>query len=244
MSETLLAALIAAAATVSASLLQLKSAFSKEIAARTHGGSSRKKSRLPLILIFVLLIASAAGGFSLAKWLNEDERLEQNELQRELEMRIGELGRTAEQLEETRNAARAEIEHGILQRLGEAGVVALAAVGPCKPVAVAGVPTVASDTPTSCTEAEATPVTLCATVPAQAKLIGVELFTRPADASGEWAASRASAGQEIERARFSDTPVESTEADGTKQVCHTFVHWGSDRARSARMLVRYNLPAL
>jgi hypothetical protein len=26
-----------------------------------------------------------------------------------------------------------------------------------------------------------------------------------------------------------------------KQICHTFVHWGSDRARSARLLVRYDV---
>ncbi len=242
MSETLVAALIAAAATVSASLLQLKVAFSKEIAART-GGGSRRKSRVPVVLIVVLLVASAAGGYSLAQWLNEDERLEQNELRRELEMRIGELGRAAAQLEETRGAARADIERGILQRLGEQGAVAQASVGPCKPATVAGgVSTVAPQAQASCTETEATPISLCATVPLEAQVTSVELFSRPTDATGDWSASRAGAGQEVERARFSDGPVETADGAGAKQVCHMFVNWGGDRGRSARMLVRYQLP--
>src|SRR5688572_10722459 len=223
MSETLVAALIAAAATVSASLLQLKVAFSKELAARAQGGS-RRKNRRPLTLIFVLLLASAGGGFALARWFHEEERVEQNELRRELEARIGELGRTATQLEMTRNAVRADIEADLLRRIGESGVTALATVGPCKPSALARVPAVASETAaTACTEAEATPVTLCAALPAAAKVVALELFARPSDVVGDWSASRAAPGQQIESARFSDRAIQTEVSNTSKHLCHTFV---------------------
>lgn len=241
MSETLVAALIAAAATVSASLLQLKIAFSKELAARTSG-SSRRKNRVPFMLIFLLLLASGVGGFAVAQWLHEDERIEQNELRRELEARISDIGRTASQLDLTRNGVRAEIEAGILRRMGETGIAALTTVGACKPAAVVAAPAVSSSTTPACAEPEATPVWLCATLPAQAKVVAIELFSRPADVTGDWSASRTAPGQEVERARFSDTPVETADGKGVKHLCHTFVHWGSDRALSARMLVRYSIP--
>lgn len=241
MSETLVAALIAAAATVSASVLQLKAAVARELATRGQGG--RRKSRAPVMLIVILLLAAACGGFALAQWLHEGERIEQDELRRELEARIGEIGRTATQLELTRSGVRAEIEADVLRRLGENGVSALATVGACKPSTITRVAAVAPENPTpTCSEAEATPVTLCAPLPADASVVAVELFARPADATGDWSASRAAPGQEIERARFSDTFTQSDAGDGSRQLCHTFVHWGSDRPRAARMLVRYALP--
>jgi hypothetical protein len=243
MSETLVAALIAAAATVSASLLQLKLALSKELAARNQGGS-RRKQRFPFLLMLILLLASGAGGFAVAQWLHEGERVEQNELRRELEARITEIGRTATQLEMTRTGVRAEIEAGVLRRLGEIGSATFATVGPCRPSALARVPSsVASVSPSAaCTEGEATPITLCTSLPAAAKVVAIELFARPGGSTGDWSASRAAAGREIERARFSDRSVETNVGDGSKHICHTFVHWNSDRPHDARMLVRYTMP--
>jgi hypothetical protein len=143
----------------------------------------------------------------------------------------------------TRNGIRAEIETGVLRRLGEAGVSALATVYACKPSTLARVPAVAAENPPSaCSETEATPMRLCATLPAAAKVVAVELFARPAGSTGEWSASRAAPGQEIERARFSERRIEASGNDGSKHVCHTFVYWGSDRPRDARMLVRYTIP--
>jgi hypothetical protein len=239
MSETLVAALIAAGATVSAALLQLKAALSKDVSSSRQ---SRRKSRLSAIVFSMLLLVAGIGGYWLSQWLHEDQRAEQAELRQELEARINELGKAAAQLEQTRNGVRMEIENGVLRRFGAEGAVTLATVGPCKPAsAAAGTSTVATDAPTACSETEATPVTLCTALPAQATVLAVELFSRPADASGDWSASRQAAGQEVEKARFSDTPVETADGGRAKQICHTFVHWGSDRARSARMLVRYDL---
>lgn len=238
MSETLVAAVIAAAATVSASLLQLKAALSKEVAV---GRQSRRKGRLSLMLFSMLLIVAGVGGFWLSQWLHEDQRAEQAELRQELEARINELGKAAAQLDQTRNGVRMEIETGILRRFGAEGAVATATVGPCKPGSAAGTSTVATDAPTACSETEATPVTLCAALPAQATVLSIELFSRSAEASGDWSASRQAAGQEVEKARFGDRPVELADGGRAKQICHTFVHWGSDRARSARMLVRYDV---
>ncbi len=69
----------------------------------------------------------------------------------------------------------------------------------------------------------------------------VELFVRPTESDMPWASarvtrrrrSRAGALRRKDR-RKSRTPRK------TKQVCEVFSNWSSERARAARMLVRYS----
>jgi hypothetical protein len=187
----------------------------------------------------------------------ENERAMQNALQPEMQARIASLTRSESQLADSRNGARAEIEAGVMKRLGLEGVVVVATVGPCKTALVVNTPTLAShtDTPTpgttttqpsltptasSCAETEANPVTLCATVPMGATVTEVELFARPTDSDVEWANARVTAGAETNQTRFAEKPTEVPDTAQTKQVCEVFSNW-SDRARTARMLVRYSL---
>src|SRR6202008_1693387 len=93
-----------------------------------------------------------------------------------------------------------------------------------------------------CTEAEASPVTLCASIPANASVSEVALFSRAADSEAPWSASRYLPGQESGEARFAATYSESTPEAGTRQVCQGFAHWSTDHARVVRMVVRYTLP--
>lgn len=61
----LLASLIGATATITASLLQLRIAWKKELAARANQKTPAKKpSRGPILSIMALLLASAIGGFA------------------------------------------------------------------------------------------------------------------------------------------------------------------------------------
>ncbi|MCC7462406.1 MAG: hypothetical protein IT480_08085 [Gammaproteobacteria bacterium] len=93
MSDAVLAAIIAATATLCASFLQLRVALAKEADARSRGQPiSRRRSRLPMILIGVMLVASAVGGFALSQWLGGSQRTAQADLQRELRDRLTELG--------------------------------------------------------------------------------------------------------------------------------------------------------
>src|SRR5256886_10157673 len=110
MPDSVLAAIIAGTATLSASLLQLRSALLREA---TRGQSAtRRKGRIQLIILLVVVGGAAIAGFALSQWLSSGERLAQNTLQRELQARVAEISRTASQLELTRAGARAEIEAG------------------------------------------------------------------------------------------------------------------------------------
>ena len=269
--DSVLAAIIAGTATLSASFVQLRSALLREAAGRT----SRRRNRLQLIIFFAVIGAAGVCGFALSQWLTSGERAAQSVMQRELQARVAEISRTAGQLELTRGSERADIESGVLRRLGSEGIVVMANVAPCHPSPVlpaantpAG-PATASATgavtppqgaPTTpgtaaqasneapamparpCTEAEASPMTLCASIPASANVTEVALFSRAADSSAPWSASRYLPGQESGEARFAPSYSESTPEPGTRLVCQGFAHWASDHARIVRMVVRYSLP--
>jgi hypothetical protein len=251
MSDSILAAIIAATATLSASLLQLRFSIARELAARAQTPNGRRKSRAPFVVLFVMIAASGVAGFSLSQWLTENERAAQGTLEHELRARVEEISRTANQLEMTRAGARAEIEMGVLRRIGTEGVVVTTTVAPCRPALVVSAPgsssppgvsgeTAPQPTP-ACTESEASSITLCATIPTNASVSEVELFARPADSDAPWSTSRLLPGQEAGQARFAEKYIESPEGPGTKQVCQGFSHWSVEHARMARMVVRYTL---
>jgi hypothetical protein len=266
--DSVLAAIIAGTATLSASFVQLRSALMREAAAGRSSASARRRNRLQLIILFAVIGAAGLCGFALSQWLTAGERAAQAVMQRELQARVSEISHTASQLELTRGSERVEIENGVLRRLGTEGVVVIASVAPCHP-ALPGMPAAAltasgtaatagpASSPVSappaggeaaaparpCTEAEASPVTLCATIPANASVAEVGLFSRPADSNAAWGANRYLPGQESGEARFAVSYSESTPEAGTRQICQGFVHWSSEHARTVRMVVRYSLPA-
>ncbi|HYX75216.1 MAG TPA: hypothetical protein VE819_11075 [Steroidobacteraceae bacterium] len=271
--DSVLAAIIAGTATLSASFVQLRSALLREAAAGRSSAAARRRNRLQLIILFAVIGAAGVCGFALSQWLTAGERAAQAVMQRELQARVSEISHTASELELTRGSERADIESGVLRRIGNDGIVVTANVSACRPplgspvlttvqapsATVSGIlatagpvsPAASPSQPPgeasaaavrSCTEAEASPVTLCATVPADASLTEVALFSRIADSSAPWSASRYLPGQESGEARFAATYSESTPEAGTRQVCEGFTHWSSDHARIVRMVVRYSLP--
>jgi hypothetical protein len=254
MSDGVLAAIIAACATVFASVVQLRSSFAKQVASRALPSSARRKSRLPFMIVCAMLGGAAVGGFALSQWLTEHERTVQSELQRALQERIASMSRTESALEQS----RAGIEQAFMRELGMQGVEVIATVAPCKPPIVMNTPALAASAgetaaqmpsqsatsapPSStCTEADASPVTFCATVPANATVTDVELYVRAAGTDTPWANARVMPGQDLEQARFAEKPTEVSENSSTKQVCESFAQWSTERARVARMLVRYSL---
>lgn len=253
-SDSVLAAIIAGTATLSASFLQLRSAALRE--ARQSG--SRRRSRLQRLVFIAIIGGSAVSGFAVSQWLTAGERTAQGALAKELQARIAEVSNTAGELEATRAAERSEIENGVLRRIGSDGIAVAATVPACRVAAAASPaaaspaasPAVAAPAASSaaaaaaahvCSEADAVPVTLCATIPASATVTEVALFSRPADADTPWSASRFLPGQESGDARFAEKYSETPPESGTRQVCQAFAHWSADHARVARMLVRYSL---
>jgi hypothetical protein len=249
MPDSVLAAIIAGTATLSASFLQFRSAALRDGRA-DKSAAARRKNRLQRTLLLVIIGAAAVSGFALSQWLTDGERAAQGALQRELQARIAEISRTAGALELTRTNARAEIETSLLRGIGAEGVAVTATVAACRPL-LAIVPPAASppEVPAdggaaasrACSEAAASPVTLCATIPANATITEVALFSRLVDSQTPWSASRLLPGQETGEARFAEKYSESAPEGGTRRVCQPFAHWSADHAREVRVVVRYSL---
>lgn len=241
--DSVLAAIIAGTATLSASFLQLRSAAMRD--ARSPGSGTKRKSRLQRIIFFAIVGGATISGFALSQWLTAGERAAQGALEKELQARIAEVSHTAGELEATRASERGEIENGVLRRIGSEGVAVAATVPACKSSSAAGPEATAPPTDGApahtCTESEAIPVTLCATIPASATITEVALFSRAADTDTPWSASRFLPGQESGQARFADKYSETNAEAGTRQVCQAFTHWSTDHARVVRVLVRYSL---
>jgi hypothetical protein len=169
MSDGVLAAIIAAGATVFTSFVQLRTSFAKEIAARARAGPSRGKTHMLPILLVVMLVGAAVGGFALAQWVHESERDAQQALVRDLRERIGDLTRYKNDIEQSRAELRSVMETEAFRRIGADGVVVLATAAPCKrSVAVAGaaVPALASSTTVASSTTLAPPAALAASMPA------------------------------------------------------------------------------
>lgn len=273
MYDGVLAAIIAAGATVFGSFIQLRTSLAKEFSAKGRSTSTRKASHVLLTLLLVLLLAAAVGGFALAQWVYANERAAQQALVRDLRGRIGDLTQYKNDIEQSRLQLRSVIQTDVLRQIGSDGVVVLATAAPCRPpaagsrvaTAIAGAPAprvtpaavvtpAAAATKSSaataqppapaplagCAEADAAPITLCATIPAAAQLGNVDLYVRQSDAAGHWSDSRAVPGQATANARFSSKPVEIADGQTLKQVCIGFTQW-SDQTRIARMVVHYSL---
>ena len=48
-------------------------------------------------------------------------------------------------------------------------------------------------------------------------------------------------GQDSGQAKFVEKFYERADADGSKQVCQSFASWNPEKARAARILVKYSL---
>jgi hypothetical protein len=264
MSDGVLAAIIAASATVFGSFVQLRTSLGKEIAARTRSSPTRRANHAVLILLVVMLLGAAVGGFALAQWAYENERAAQQALVRDLRDRIGDFTRYKNDIEQSRAELRSVVETDVLRRMGADGVVVLATVAACKPPAAMSrtaasipggplAPAAAAAKPSAsagaqsatpapvaaCSESDATPIVLCATIPAAAQLGNVELYVRQSDAAGHWSDSRLMPGEASAKAQFAAKPVEIADGTTLKQECIGFSQW-SDQPRIARMVVHYS----
>jgi hypothetical protein len=235
LSDPIVAAFIAAGATVLATLVQLRISWRKELRERERGQPITKKTRRgPVMVVFALMIAAAVGGFALSQYFVSLREGDRDALRADLQSKLSEINATAMRLEQARLNERDQIETGARRadaaRLGEEGVAASVVVGPC--------PAVPAD---HCTEKSAVRVAVCAKVPASASVKEVLLYTRFEDSQAPWADARVQAGQDAGQARFVDKTLERPDGDGVKQVCQAFVNWNREKSRLARILVKYSL---
>jgi hypothetical protein len=235
LSDPIVAALIAASATVLATLVQLRISWRKEMRERERGQPITKKTRRgPVSVVFLLMIAAAVGGFALSQYFVSLREEDRDALRADLKSKLSEINATAVRLEQARITERDQIESGVRRvdaaRLGEEGVTATTVVGPCRPE---------GGDKQECAEKSAVRVAVCARVPASASVREVVLYTRLEDSKAPWADARVQIGQDAGQARFIDKSVERPEADGAMLVCQTFVNWNREKPRLARIVVKY-----
>jgi hypothetical protein len=233
-SDSLIAALVGATATVITALVQLRLSWRKELRERERGQPITKKSRRgPVMVVFALMIAAAVGGFALSQYFVSLREGDRDALRSDLQSKLSEINATALRLEQARMNERKEIETEVQRadatRQGDEGAAASALVGPCKPAGAKE----------ECTEQTALRITVCASVPAAATVKEVQLYIR-ADDKQPWADARVQPGQEVGQSRFADKFAERPE-EGAKQVCQAFANWSHEKTRLARIVVKYAL---
>ncbi len=236
LSDVVLASMIGATATLVTALLNLRMSWKKELKERERGQPITKKTRRgPVLAIFLLMIACAIGGFAFSQYLMAQGESEARSLQAELRSSVAEISAAAKRIEQASADKRGKTD-GAVQRPGDEGVAAIVAIAPCKPRQ-----SKSSKSDAPCTEQEAAPITLCAQVPIAAQVKDVALFTRAQDSQQPWSESAVSPGQDAGQARFQDKYFEQPDGAASKQVCSRFVNWSAEKARLARIVVKYSL---
>jgi len=227
-SETVLAALIGASATMVTAMFHLVSSFkSQGTDRRTKGGGVKS-----LLWMLALMLASAVGGFAYAEYRSQETRDETHALRMELRQQLQTIIAATTRIEQGHGSVSGNSDG----RRGADGVATVVNLPACKGAQVG----FATDRP-NCAEQDAVQVALCTPMPANAKVTSAEFFSRPDDSQQAWNDARVTPGQDIGGGRFAVAPVERPDSDGTKQVCYAFSHWNSQKGRTLRVLVKYGV---
>lgn len=242
LSETILAAMIGALATVATAMFQLYTSFKQQSRSKSSVDTRPKKGSTmrSVLAVLALMVASAAGGFLYSEFIKqrsaEDMRAMRNELQ---EMRaLIASGREAVKAQAQEVAAPAPqpkaamTRPAAMERLSES-VESVVYVPACR----AGTPTDA------CGEQDAQRIALCGTIPAYARVDQIQLFAQPDAMQNPWDRHQAVFEQDLGGARFTGKSFEYAQGADLKAVCVNFMQWSSEHPHIARIVVRYGFGA-
>ena len=233
LSPNVVAALIGAAVTLMAALINLRIAWRREVLARlpTQRGGKPRRGLLPAIGF--LVAAAAVGGYALALYLMQARDSETALLRTELRQRADQIQSSAERIEGARTLERtatlaeaAAIEE---RRRGAEGVTAAARLAPCRARADA----------LPCREEEAVGTAVCATLPARAVASEVAVFAILSRSDGAAVVYAPSAlGADLGSARIAAKPFERSDGS-SKQLCVEAWSWDSARTLELRIVAKY-----
>jgi hypothetical protein len=212
LSETILAAMIGAAATMLTALSQLM--LSMRAKAKAESRPKRNALR-SLLWMIALLLASGVGGFAYSELRAERTREDTRELRKEL---TGDLASLASAT--------------IVDQATESVVH----VPACKAKTLA-----LGNDPSGCEESDAPPVELCVDVPASSIVAAIELYARSDDNFADWAENGVTLNEDFGGGRFVPSTFAYPAAAEVRAVCTRLVHWSSEHGHVARMVVRYSL---
>lgn len=231
LSETILAAMIGAIATVTTALFQIFTAFR----ARNKVDSRPKKGTAlrSVLAILALMVASAAGGFLYSEFIKQRNGEDMRAMRQELkDLRAW----IADGKDKAKEAAAAEVAD-----MADAATIPAAMEQVADAVeSVVYVPACRrNDVAAACTEADAQRVALCGTIPSYARVHRIEVFVQPDAVQHPWQLHRAALEQDVGGARFTGKSFEYAPGGELKTVCVNFMHWSSEHPHIALMRVRY-----
>lgn len=236
LSETILAAMIGALATVTTALFQLYSSFKQSRKSSVDSRPKKGSTMRSMLAVLALMVASAAGGFLYSELIKqrsaEDMRAMRNELQ---EMRaLIATGREAVKAQ-AQEVATSPPEPKVAKTLPAAMERVSESVE-----SVVYVPACRADSPTeSCGEQDAQRIALCGTIPSYARVDQIQLFAQPDAMQHPWEKHQATFEQDLGGARFTGKSFEYAQGADLKAVCVNFMQWSSEHPHIARIVVRF-----
>ena len=236
LSETIVAAMIGAIATVTTALFQIFSSIKSrnKVDLKPRKGSTMRS----VLAVLALMIASAVGGFLYSELLKQGDGEELRAMRMELR-----------ELKELTAAARAPIAAPVAasptpaiesvaampvsQTEADLRVESVAYVPACRRAPLDG------QLPSACSEAEAQRIALCGSIPSYARLGSIDLFAQPDAVQRPWEEHRAMLEQDLGGARFTGKSFEYAQSAEAKAVCVNFMQWSSEHSHIARIVVNY-----
>ena len=235
LSETIMAAMIGALATVTTALFQIFNSI-KQNRSRVDVRPKKGSAMRSVLAVLALMVASAAGGFLYSEFIKqraaEDMRAMRGEL-KELRTLI------ASEKEAARSEAVAASEP-VLEPHAPMTMPA-AMEGEVDAVeSVVYVPACRADVATAvCAENDAQRIALCGTIPAYARIDRIQLFAQPDAMQHPWEQHEVSIEQDLGGARFTGNSFEYAQGTDHKAVCVNFMQWSSEHPHIARIVVQF-----
>jgi len=244
LSETILAAMIGATATIGTALFQLLTAFKARGKADTK--PKRGSATRSVLAVLALMAASAAGGFLYSQLLREREgediramRQEVRELRDLTASRAMERGPDSMQLDTTQPTAVQAVANDPSAAI-PVSVAAASGVAESIAYVPACHASAATDESAECHETDAQRIALCGTVPASARVAEIHLFAQPDAAQQPWEQHSAAMDADLGGARFTGKTFEYAQGQNSKAVCVNFLHWSSQHPHIARIVIQYD----
>ena len=227
LSETIVAAIIGALATMTTAIVQL-------IRNRAPEGAKSKKNRVrSLMATIALIIGCVVGGYA---WSSLRAVSAKEELKATMKAEFAEqFAALAARQSETKAG---ESSDALRARNGEGGSAeSMAQLSPCivntHPDEVG---------PVTCTEREAQTIALCAAVPAAAVTRHVRVLARVPKSESPWL-ERDAGALTVGSLHIAEAPVEAPISADQRSVCLDVANWSVEDALAVRLIVEYQFDA-
>lgn len=238
LSETIVAAMIGAVATVTTALFQIFTAFRAR--GKVDVKPRRSNTLRSILAVLALMVASAAGGFLYSELLKQRNTQDMAALRQELrelkELTASNMRRvespapsTAVSMTIADTAPATEPPSDDGRSSSESIVYVPACRRPPDAAAIVG----------SCTEADAQRMALCGSIPSYARTRRIDLFVQRDAVQHPWDQHRVSLEDDLGGARFTGRSFEYAQGENTRAVCTSFLQWSSDHPHIARIVVHY-----